>query len=93
MIWKFPSILIIHLKRFDNNSNKINKSSRANILGNIEHEIEHLFSDAGARGNTFKKSHPTLKVSDDIGMGNFKASYYSLPYEQQVRFRKSIKKY
>ena len=24
-------------------------------------------------------------------MGNFKASYYSLPYEQQVRFRKSIK--
>tara|TARA_R100001463_G_scaffold118_2_gene628 strand:- start:13103 stop:17062 length:3960 start_codon:yes stop_codon:yes gene_type:complete len=70
------------------NSNKINKSSRANILGNIEHEIEHLFSDVG---NTFKKSHPTLKASDDIGMGNFKVSYYNLPFEQQVRFRKAIK--
>jgi hypothetical protein len=71
------------------NTNKIDSKTRASVLGHIEHEIEHIFSDVG--NTTFKKSHPTLKVSDDIGMGNFKASYYSLPYEQQVRFRKSIK--
>jgi LysM repeat protein len=79
-IWNGTDIVV--------NTNKIDKSSRANILGTIEHEIEHLFSDVG---NTFKKSHPILKASDNIGMGPFKTSYYNLPFEQQVRFRKSIK--
>ena len=84
------------------NTQNLTNKSRESILGDIEHETEHLFSDifsnkAAGKGSHFGlyKNYPKLKLSDNLrgkSMGNIPTHFYeSLPQEQQVRFRKAIR--
>ena len=88
------------------NSSKLNEyTNKTQVLGDIEHEIEHLFSDFNGRymtlgENTVRypaeelyKNYPSLKVSDSITgtiPGQTTKGYLELPFEQQVRYRKAI---
>ena len=88
------------------NTNKITGKTRENVLGNIEHELEHMFSDVGKKTNiTYSNGTvdaSSLRANNKIQKSHpvLKASdempannqqYFNLPYEQQVRFRKAIR--
>ena len=89
------------------NSSKFNENtSKKMILGDIEHEIDHLFSDFKGTymssgddivehaAKELYENYPLLKVSDNMSGqagGLSMKSYMELPFEQQVRFRKAIK--
>jgi hypothetical protein len=60
------------------------------VLGNLEHEIEHMFSDVARRGSDLYK-HPTFKLVDGTGRPDESLiKNISQPFEQQVRFRKAL---
>ena len=69
LVWRFPNILIIHLKRFDNNGNKINN--------NVDFPINNLDLRKYCCGYDKKKSVFSLYgVCNHIGSIN-SGHYYS----------------
>ena len=64
--------------------------TKENVLGTLEHEIEHMFSNVGEQGSDLYR-HPTLKLVDATGMPNESLTQnMSQAFEQQVRFRKAL---
>lgn len=61
--------------------------TKEKVLGVLEHEIEHMFSNVGQQGSDLYR-HPKLKLVDDNPALN--VEYLSYPWEQQVRFRKAL---
>jgi len=60
------------------------------VLGTLEHEIEHMFSDAARQGSDLYK-HPVFKLVDRTGKPDEAlVKNISQPFEQQVRFRKAL---
>ena len=60
------------------------------VLGTLEHEIEHMFSDAARQGSDLYK-HPVFKLVDRTGRPDEAlVKNISQPFEQQVRFRKAL---
>jgi hypothetical protein len=88
------------------NTNKIKGKTRESVLGDIEHELEHMFSDIGKKGGV-TYSNGTVDASSLVASNKIKKAhptlkasdemsvidkqYFNLPHEQQVRFRKAIK--
>ena len=71
----------------DPTSPHINKNK---ILGTLEHEIEHMFSDVARQGSDLYK-HPVFKLVDRTGKPDEKLiKNIAQPFEQQVRFRKAL---
>ena len=80
------------------NTNKISGATREHVLGKIEHEIEHMFSDIGKKGD-ITYSNGTVDSSSLVASNKIQKAhptlkandlYENLPHEQQVRFRKAI---
>ena len=61
--------------------------NKEKVLGVLEHEVEHMFSNVGQQGSDLYR-HPKLKLVDDNPALNIE--YLSRPWEQQVRFRKAL---
>ena len=60
------------------------------VLGTLEHEIEHMFSDVARQGSDLYK-HPVFKLVDGTGRPDEALiKNISQPFEQQVRFRKAL---
>ena len=88
------------------NTNNIKGKTRESVLGSIEHEIEHMFSDIGKKGGVKYANGivdaSSLRASNKIKeahptlkssdeMSTIDKQYFNLPHEQQVRFRKAIR--
>jgi len=71
----------------DINTHNWDTDSKEYILGKVEHEIEHLFSDqfTAPQGEKIYKNFPALKLS-----GSAREDLH-LPAEQQARLRKGIR--
>jgi len=65
--------------------------TKDNVLGTLQHEIEHMFSSASRQGADLYR-HPTLKLIDTgVNEKNTKLiKNLGQPFEQQVRFRKAL---
>ena len=61
--------------------------TKENVLGVLEHEIEHMFSNVGQQGSDLYR-HPKLRLVDNNPA--LDVEYLSRPWEQQVRFRKAL---
>lgn len=64
--------------------------TKENVLGTLEHEIEHMFSNVGQQGSDLYR-HPKFKLVDRTGMPDENlVQNMSQAFEQQVRFRKAL---
>jgi len=64
--------------------------TKENVLGTLEHEIEHMFSNVGQQGSDLYR-HPKFKLVDRTGMPDENlVQNMGQPFEQQVRFRKAL---
>ena len=65
--------------------------TKDNVLGTLEHEIEHMFSSAARQGSDLYR-HPVLKVAGTEGASSYNKlmKNISQPFEQQVRLRKAL---
>ena len=65
--------------------------TKDNVLGTLEHEIEHMFSSVARNGSDLYR-HPVLKVAgtDGTSAHNKLMKNISQPFEQQVRLRKAL---
>jgi len=62
--------------------------TKENVLGTLEHEIEHMFSNVSQQGSDLYR-HPKFKLVDAIGNENLTQNM-GQAFEQQVRFRKAL---
>ena len=65
--------------------------TKDNVLGTLEHEIEHMFSSASRQGSDLYR-HPVFKVAGTEGASKYNKlmKNISQPFEQQVRLRKAL---
>jgi len=64
--------------------------TKENVLGTLEHEIEHMFSNVGQHGSDLYR-HPKLRLVDRTGMPDQDiVENMGQAFEQQVRFRKAL---
>ena len=64
--------------------------TKENVLGTLEHEIEHMFSNVGQQGSDLYR-HPKFKLVDRTGMPDESlVQNMGQAFEQQVRFRKAL---
>jgi len=64
--------------------------TKENVLGSIEHEVEHMFSNVGQQGSDLYR-HPKFKLIDRTGMPDEDlVKNMGQAFEQQVRFRKAL---
>ena len=64
--------------------------TKENVLGTLEHEIEHMFSNVGQQGSDLYR-HPKFKLVDRTGMPDENlVQNMGQAFEQQVRFRKAL---
>ena len=82
------------------NTRNLKNKSKEDVLGVIDHEVNHLFSDSKGpyividgklHGQPLYDNYPALKLTEDKNVSIPGGSeYQSVPPEQQVRFRKAI---
>ena len=64
--------------------------TKENVLGTLEHEIEHMFSNVAQQGSDLYR-HPKFKLVDRTGMPDENhVQNMRQAFEQQVRFRKAL---
>ena len=64
--------------------------TKENVLGTLEHEIEHMFSNVRQQGSDLYR-HPKFKLVDRTGMPDEDlVQNMGQAFEQQVRFRKAL---
>jgi len=82
------------------NTRNLKNKSKEDVLGVIDHEVNHLFSDSKGpyisidgklHGQPLYDNYPALKLTEDKNVSiPGGAEYQSIAPEQQVRFRKAI---